>query len=60
MITVKLDITLPRTYQKTSKIEVTGRKNDEHDHGARLQDWVDETYKQGPWNAVLDARTGNS
>jgi hypothetical protein len=61
-ITVKLDLESIKGHRvrETPKAEATRRKKEEENHRARIQGWLDEGYKQGPWSALLTARTNNS
>jgi hypothetical protein len=59
-ITVKLDLESRKSHRETLKTEGIRRKKKEASHSARMQEWLDEGYKQSPWNGLLIARLGGS
>jgi hypothetical protein len=59
-IAVKLDLESTNSHRETPKTEAVRGKKEEENHRAQMQEWLDEGYKYGPWNALLIARTDTS
>ena len=61
IITVQLDVESLQLHndQKQQKNKITQRKSlseKKNFENSRIQSWLEETYEEGPWNVLEDAR----